>query len=213
MFANAMEVFKLLDKSNCRDCNEPTCLAFASKVFLGQRDLSDCTHLTPEMAARYSNVSRKGFNPGESDYEKELAAMQDRVKGIDLEEAACRTGGRFDGKWLTLRIFGKPFSVNREGRFKSDLHINPWITGPVLTYVLESKGISIAGQWVPFRELAGARELNGLYVKRTERTVEKDGRYPSGPVRGSGLHFQWEGNRGTVSVRYFMVLYPLPWCL
>ncbi len=46
MFANAMEVFKLLDKSNCRDCNEATCLAFASKSS-GQRDLSDCTHLDP----------------------------------------------------------------------------------------------------------------------------------------------------------------------
>jgi len=41
-FANAMEVFKLLDKSNCRKCNEKTCLAFASKVFLGTKPLELC---------------------------------------------------------------------------------------------------------------------------------------------------------------------------
>jgi len=30
---NAMEIFKLLEKSNCRECNEKTCLAFAGAVF------------------------------------------------------------------------------------------------------------------------------------------------------------------------------------
>ena len=35
-FPNAMEVFKLLNKSNCRKCNEQTCLAFASKIDLGR---------------------------------------------------------------------------------------------------------------------------------------------------------------------------------
>mgnify|MGYP000668137593 CR=1 FL=1 len=32
---SAMEVFKHLDKSNCRECGEKTCLAFAGAVFMG----------------------------------------------------------------------------------------------------------------------------------------------------------------------------------
>ena len=32
----AMDVFKLLEKSNCRECNEATCLAFAGAVFQGR---------------------------------------------------------------------------------------------------------------------------------------------------------------------------------
>ncbi|MDZ7667344.1 MAG: DUF3786 domain-containing protein [Desulfotignum sp.] len=210
MFANAMEVFKLLDKSNCRDCNEPTCLAFASKVFLGQRDLSDCTHLDPQVVAKYSKAPRKGFKPGESDYERELAAMQERVKEIDLEDAARRTGGRFDGTWLTLRIFGKPFSVNQQGRFKSDLHINPWITGPVLTYVLESKGTAVTGQWMPFRELTGARELNGLYVKRTEEPLKKIAETHPDLFEDLGFIFNGKEIEEQYQSDISMVLYPLP---
>jgi Na+-translocating ferredoxin:NAD+ oxidoreductase RNF subunit RnfB len=91
MFANAMAVFKLLDKSNCRKCNEATCLAFASKVFLGQRDLSECPGVDPEVIARYTDIPGKGFKPGESDYERELAAMRQRVREIDLDDAARRT--------------------------------------------------------------------------------------------------------------------------
>ena len=30
---NAMEIFKLLDQSNCRECGQKTCLAFAGAVF------------------------------------------------------------------------------------------------------------------------------------------------------------------------------------
>ena len=41
-FNNLMEVFKLLEKTNCKKCNKPTCLAFAAAVFQGQALLSDC---------------------------------------------------------------------------------------------------------------------------------------------------------------------------
>ena len=50
---NAMEVFKLLDKSNCRLCEEATCLAFAAAVFQGRRQLTDCPRLEPDVADRY----------------------------------------------------------------------------------------------------------------------------------------------------------------
>ena len=44
-FKNAMEIFKLLNKSNCRECKEATCLAFAAAVFQGRRKLNECPHL------------------------------------------------------------------------------------------------------------------------------------------------------------------------
>ena len=36
---SAMEVFKHLDKSNCRECGEKTCLAFACAVFQSQKEI------------------------------------------------------------------------------------------------------------------------------------------------------------------------------
>lgn len=40
-----MEIFKLLEKSNCRECGEPTCLAFAASVFKGKRKIEECPRL------------------------------------------------------------------------------------------------------------------------------------------------------------------------
>ena len=53
-FQNVMQVFTLLDKSNCRKCGEKTCLAFASAVFKGKKDLSACPALSEELVSQYS---------------------------------------------------------------------------------------------------------------------------------------------------------------
>jgi len=37
-----IEIIKLLPKSNCRECNEPTCLVFATRVAEGVKEASDC---------------------------------------------------------------------------------------------------------------------------------------------------------------------------
>ena len=60
-FANAMEVFKLLDKSNCGKCNEATCLAFASKVFLGEKDLELCPSLSAEILDAHREKRKRNF--------------------------------------------------------------------------------------------------------------------------------------------------------
>ncbi len=51
---HAMEIFQLLDKSNCRECGEKTCLAFAGSVFQGKRKIEECPKLDRETIERFS---------------------------------------------------------------------------------------------------------------------------------------------------------------
>jgi len=37
-----IEILKLLPKTNCRECDEPTCMVFATKVAEGAKGSSDC---------------------------------------------------------------------------------------------------------------------------------------------------------------------------
>lgn len=208
-FANAMEIFKLLEKSNCRKCNEPTCLAFASKVFLGQKSLSACPALDPAVLARYGG-RRDRHRPGESDLVQELSKLKQKLKTLDLEAAATRTGGSYADGRLTLRIFGKPFSIDNAGRFVSDIHVNPWIAGPVLTYVLDSNGVMDRGDWCAFRELENARELNALFVKRTEEPLRKLADSHPGLFEDLILIFSGREMDRLYESDISLVLYPLP---
>lgn len=171
-FANAMEVFKLLDKSNCRKCNEATCLAFASKVFLGEKSLHLCPSLSPEVLEKYQDKQKQKMT-SEEFRDILVADLKKEVETCDLEAAAPRVGGVYEKGRLTIRILGKPFSIDTKGQMYSDIHINPWIAGPVLQYVLHCKGVPLTGEWVPFRELKGGREKNGLFVQRSEKAFRK----------------------------------------
>ena len=50
---NAFEIFQLLEKSNCGNCGEKTCLAFAGAVFKSRRRLRNAPRLDSQ---RYRSV-------------------------------------------------------------------------------------------------------------------------------------------------------------
>ena len=52
-----MQIYKLLPKTNCKDCGLPTCLAFAMQVAAKQRALTDCPHISDEAKAALSEAS------------------------------------------------------------------------------------------------------------------------------------------------------------
>ncbi len=166
-----VEIYQLLDKSNCRQCGEKTCLAFASAVFLNQRQLADCPHLAPELAAALADQdnSRKPFEPG-AEYVKHLQA---EVAKLDLAAAAARTGGTFANNRLTLKVLGKDFSVDTAGNLSADIHINPWVAVPVLNYILHGEGLPLAKVWVTLRELKDGRERYPLFQRQCEEPLQR----------------------------------------
>ena len=48
-----MEILKVLERSNCGDCDMPTCLAFAASVARGQKSIHECPHLDDDTIDRF----------------------------------------------------------------------------------------------------------------------------------------------------------------
>jgi acetyl-CoA decarbonylase/synthase complex subunit gamma len=48
MALTGIQIYKLLPKTNCKECGFPTCLAFAMKLAAKQVELSACPYVTPE---------------------------------------------------------------------------------------------------------------------------------------------------------------------
>jgi len=57
MALTGMQIYKLLPKTNCKDCGLPTCMAFAMQVAAKQRALTDCPHVSEEAKAELSEAS------------------------------------------------------------------------------------------------------------------------------------------------------------
>lgn len=169
---NAMEIYKLLDKSNCRECGQKTCLAFAGAVFMGQKKIGQCPKLDRETIARYRGQSGERHTV-EQERDETMRKLQSKVAGLDLADAARRIGADFSGDKLTLKVLGKNFSVDTRGNLHADIHINPWVVIPVFSYVLYGKGRAASGNWASFRELKDGKERYSLFQKRCEEPMKK----------------------------------------
>jgi acetyl-CoA decarbonylase/synthase complex subunit gamma len=57
MALTGMQIYKLLPKTNCKDCGLPTCMAFAMQVAAKQKALTDCPHVSEESKSELSEAS------------------------------------------------------------------------------------------------------------------------------------------------------------
>lgn len=168
---NALEIYKLLDKSNCRKCGEKTCLAFAGAVFQDRRKLQECPQLPQDIAGQLDGAieTRPAYEPGL----KYLEQLKSEVACIDLAATAGRTGGSFANGTLTLKVLGKDFAVDVNGNLSADIHINPWIAVPLLNYILHGEGLPMANRWVSLRELNDGRERYPLFQRQCEEPLKR----------------------------------------
>lgn len=168
---NAMEIFKLLEKSNCRECGEKTCLAFAGAVYQGRKPLDRCPRLDAKTAGKYcSQIPDKAEAMGEQLLEKLKASLSH----LDFQQAAARSGGLYNGKMITLKILGRNFGITPDGGFKTDIHANTFIAGPVLDYLINTGGAEPSGKWLSFRELEKSDDLmHGFFKKRCETVLKR----------------------------------------
>jgi hypothetical protein len=171
-FKNVMEVFKLLEKSNCRACDAPTCLAFAAAVFKGERRLDECPRLDRDIIARYGPAAQI-VKPVEDDFGVAMAQLGRQIAAIDLASAARRIGAEYGKGRLTLKVLGKDFSVDTQGRMSSDIHIHGWIALPVLNHILNGTETPLSGNWISFRELKNGPTWYQFFNHQCEKRLKQ----------------------------------------
>ena len=171
VFNNAMEVFKLLDKSNCRKCNLPTCLAFAGAVFQGRKPLADCPLIQEDILEKYAGPE-KARPAADRDFENILERFKSAIAATDLAAAALRLGETCEKGRLTLKMLGKDVAVDASGNIYTDIHVHGWMLGPLLNYITAGQGRAASGTWLPYRELKGGKTRYPLFEQRGEKALK-----------------------------------------
>lgn len=167
-----LQIFKLLPKSNCRQCGISTCLAFAAAVIKLEKRLADCPYLDRDTIARYAE--RIGRPPGmENIREEQLKELKEKIAATDIHARAELLGARSDGGMIVIKCLGKDFAVDRNGTVASQCHTHAWFSLPLLDHILSGKGAAVSGRWVPFRELPNGRTWNPLFEQRCEKPLKQ----------------------------------------
>ena len=167
-----LEILKLLDGSNCRKCGKATCLAFAAAVANGWKRLGECPHIEGPAVERDAGQTA-ARTPIERELDESITELKRRIGELDFRAAARRLNTTVANGKLTVKCLGKDFSVNAQGNVTTEIHVNRWITMPVLDYMLDGGEVPVSGNWVQFTELNGGRSRNPLFVQRCEKPCRK----------------------------------------
>ncbi len=63
MALTGIQIFKLLPKTNCKECGVPTCLAFAMNLASGKAELDSCPYVSDEARAQLAEASAPPIRP------------------------------------------------------------------------------------------------------------------------------------------------------
>ncbi len=169
---NHLDIYRLLKKSNCRECGLMTCLAFAAAVMRGEKRLELCPHLDGKAAEQFTGKVEPRSTSGE-ERERAIGRLRSQIQALDFDEAARRLGVSRNGNELTLNCLSKRFHVDSAGNVRSDCHTTPWLVNPLLDYILHSAGKNPEGTWALFKQLDGGADWGRLFSQRCEKPLKK----------------------------------------
>ena len=169
----AVDILKVLDKSNCKKCGCPTCLAFAALVVQGRKKLRECPHLSEEAIEALGGDVVKKEEPVEDRRDELFDRLKAEIPQVDFEEAAQRIGAFVNDGRLAIPCLGKVFELDRKGNLYSECHVNAWVHLPLLNYTVSSAGRELTGQWLPFGELEQAKDWARFFSWRCERGMKQ----------------------------------------
>ncbi len=164
-----LSIYKLLPKTNCRDCGLRTCMSFASALLRGEKSLSDCPHLSDEardeLAPHLENISP------EEGFREMINSLKAEVRELDLSAMARGLGARYSDGRLHITCLGKDFIILDNGTLESVCHVNVWVELMLLNYCkMQGRG-SQSGRWVSYGDLPSASPTAPYFEKRFEEPL------------------------------------------
>jgi hypothetical protein len=205
----SMDIFKDLPRTNCKQCGVPSCLAFSVQVFKGEKQLDDCPFVEKDFIAKVTEKIKQPKTT-EQNMDEALEKLKRKIATVDLSSAAQRLGAPYANGRLTIHVLGKDFTVDTNGLITTNLHVNPWITIPVLSYIIKGAGIDVSGEWVPFRDLEGGKTWYRLFGQRCEKPLKEVADNYTGLFKDMLHVFNGKQVENHYSSDISLVLQPLP---
>jgi hypothetical protein len=168
---NHLEIYRHLNKSNCRECGVPTCMAFALAVVNGNKGITDCPHIDRNTAEELDAAVVK--RDRDKDFQAAIGPLRESVSGVDFSKTAQGLGAETVNERLRITCLGKDFFIDKKGRLESVVHVNEWIMMPLYKYIITGGSRPLSGKWVSFEELKKAATMAQYFDRRCEEPLRQ----------------------------------------
>jgi len=162
MSLSPVDIYKnILPKTNCGDCNFPTCLAFASMVVKEKIPLNKCPHLGPAVIEKYKEILQKQYSEGKhlkKDVSKEaLEWAKKKASSIKIEDLQDIIGGNFykdsGNCFLELPYFADRIVISEENiSYKNGPSLNTLEQVLIYNHIMKKGSSKPNGKWKAIEE-------------------------------------------------------------
>ena len=155
-----LDLYKVLPKTNCGQCGQTACLAFAAKVITDKEDVGNCPYLAAE-ARQLTNQIHEQQGEREKRPDSQAIAlefMQENVAPLDFSLLAHGLGAEYGEEsghpYLKLLYFGNSLRIFKdEVRYPEGIIKNPWDAILLYNYIASQGNQPLAGKWLTFQSL------------------------------------------------------------
>ena len=160
---NPLEFITFTPKTNCGECNHPTCLAFAVAVTKGGADPTGCPYLAKEALSALRELETGGagldkVSRGQDERDMALVThLKSKIRDMDFVKVAPLLGVKLQGgppEKLCFNYLGRQIALGKEMvRMAGGDIVDPRDQILLYNYVASGGGESPSGDWIGMESL------------------------------------------------------------
>lgn len=171
----AVEIYRLLPRTNCGKCGLPSCFGFAAKLATGQASPADCPDMTDAASdALKEAVAEQRDTPG-TVYEQALASLRPKVRALDFRKVAFLFGAALSGpEVIELLFLNENYVVTKEKILDaSGKEPRPWISILIYNHLCSPDPPSPAGEWISFSAVPQSHAKDKAWAGHVEEVIAR----------------------------------------
>jgi hypothetical protein len=171
----AVEIYRLLPKTNCGKCGTTSCMGFAAKLATRQASPDDCPTMTKAAREeiRASDQDRRE-SPG-TVYEQVLESLRPKIKALDFLKTASLFGARLiNRETLEIDFLNDTCRVTKEKiTDASGKEPRPWISILIYNHLCMPDPPKPAGEWITFSSIPASHAKDKAWAGHVEDEIAK----------------------------------------
>ena len=177
---SAVEIYKLLPKTNCGSCGLSSCFGFAAKLASQQASVDDCPNMTDAARETLREAGAEQKDVQGTVFEQSLRALQPKVQALDFPRIAALFGVTLIGPdRLEIPFLNERFTVTKEAIVDaSGNQPQPFISILIYNHLCMPDPPPPLGEWITFSSVPASHAKDKAWAGHVEDVIAKhfDGR-------------------------------------
>lgn len=171
----AVEIYRLLPKTNCGKCGLSSCFGYAAKVATHQASPADCPDMTDSVRDALKETGAERHDSPGTVYEQALVSLQPKIRALDFEKTARLFGAIITGPdTLELTFLNECYVVTKEKILgHAGKEPRPWISILIYNYLCMPDPPSPAAEWITFGSIPASHAKDKAWAGHVEEVIAK----------------------------------------